>query len=283
MTSPRLVHLRRLAVVAALGVLTAVAAMPAAAGSGIGGLFNLGRTNTVNRGTVLVGKTSAKLLTLKATGSGPALAISVEGGVAPMTVNSSVRVVNLNSDRLDGLDSTDFMDVKAHPDAATVEGLDAAALTAPGDIYHTIGPVGWVSEDTDSGGYVAASSNSAALSAVTAGPGAFVLSPEAPTLENGWQYGLKSMRLCFRSFTDATVTMVRLSSFTGDLAITILSTVVDNATYMTPVCLTMTIESPLAGGNVTAEVWTNFTSSFGRIHVGDALVRWVPLAPASAP
>ena len=104
----------------------------AVAGSGIGGVFNLGQTNSVNHSSVLAGATagtqavfynastatnaagaavygkSATAPALQAAnlGSGPALGLSVAAGHAPFTVNSATKIANLNADRLDGLDSS---------------------------------------------------------------------------------------------------------------------------------------------------------------------------------
>jgi hypothetical protein len=88
---------------AVLGVATA-----ALAGTGVGAAFNLGRLNTVNQISRLVGKTDAPMLRVdnNATGtSATALDLQVEPGHAPMKVNSSTQVAGLNADKLDGVDS----------------------------------------------------------------------------------------------------------------------------------------------------------------------------------
>jgi hypothetical protein len=94
-------------------VLTAIglAATAAVAGTGVGGVFNLGRINKVDAGTTLSGG-APKLLIIKNTGTGPSavgLAITVPAGKPPLQVSSNARVANLNSDLLDGNDSTDFV------------------------------------------------------------------------------------------------------------------------------------------------------------------------------
>ena len=86
-------------------VLVASAAL---AGSGIGGVFNLGVKNSVNRTSSLIGKTAGAMLRVQNKGSGPAASFQVAAGNAPFTVNTSVRVANLNADMLDGRDSSDF-------------------------------------------------------------------------------------------------------------------------------------------------------------------------------
>jgi hypothetical protein len=81
----------------------------ATAGNGVGGVFNLGKTNTVNAKSTLTGATSGRNLQLTNTGSGPALGLAVGAGKAPIVVNASAgKATNLNADRLDGLNSTAF-------------------------------------------------------------------------------------------------------------------------------------------------------------------------------
>jgi hypothetical protein len=91
-----------LAVVAALTLATASVAV---AGSGVGGVFNLGQTNTVNAITKLVGSVTGASLVVdnNSTGTGvTALDLQVEPGKTPMKVNSTTKVANLNSDQVDG-------------------------------------------------------------------------------------------------------------------------------------------------------------------------------------
>jgi hypothetical protein len=105
----------------------------ALAGSGIGGVFNLGVSNTVNAKTTLTGATAAAQLRVintsalagaaglaatsasssqtgvfTNTGGGPAGGFVVNPGVAPFTVSSTTKVGGLNADQLDGLDSSAF-------------------------------------------------------------------------------------------------------------------------------------------------------------------------------
>jgi hypothetical protein len=117
---------------AAAAVLTATAAI---AGTGVGGIFNLGQNNTVNQASALTGTTngdqldvvnngtasnatagtfvgkSATAAAIRSfnTGGGPALGLSVNAGKAPFTTNSAVKVANLNADQLDGYDSAVFV------------------------------------------------------------------------------------------------------------------------------------------------------------------------------
>ena len=57
-------------------------AVPAMAGNGVGGVFNLGKANTVNAQSTLKGATSGKSLQLTNTGSGGGLGVTVGSGKA---------------------------------------------------------------------------------------------------------------------------------------------------------------------------------------------------------
>ena len=82
-------------------------ASAALAGTGVGATFNLGKINTVNRLSQLVGSTDNAMLRVdnnnKGTGA-TALTLQVEPGHAPMRVNSGTAVDNLNADQVDGQD-----------------------------------------------------------------------------------------------------------------------------------------------------------------------------------
>jgi hypothetical protein len=131
-----------------LGALTSTVVLIAAsavAGTGVGAVFNLGRANTVNAQSTLRGATAGKNLQLTNTGTGSALGLKVAAGRAPLIVNSGVKVGNLNADRLDDLDSSDFLRSNgkavdsAHADnadnattagnAGTLDGLDSTAFS----------------------------------------------------------------------------------------------------------------------------------------------------------
>ena len=128
--------LRRAAMVAAAGALLVTST--AIAGSGAGGIFNLGVENTVSTTGSSVGTTkllgavngnslslqntstssvaravaalsrsaSAATAMFENTGGGPALSLVVPAGRPPLAVSSTARVANLNADRIDGVDST---------------------------------------------------------------------------------------------------------------------------------------------------------------------------------
>ena len=85
--------------------LTVALASTALAGTGIGAPFDLGKTNTVNAVTRLVGSVGGPSLTIdnnSTIGAATALNLQVEAGKAPMKVNSGAKVADLNADKVDG-------------------------------------------------------------------------------------------------------------------------------------------------------------------------------------
>ena len=103
------VFLVGLAVILALVVGLATAAL---AGTGVGDTFDLGRLNTVNRISQLVGSTDNAMLRVDNNNAGTnatALDLRVEPGLTPMKVNSSTQVSNLNADLVDGRSASSFV------------------------------------------------------------------------------------------------------------------------------------------------------------------------------
>jgi hypothetical protein len=93
-----------LAVAALVSGVIAVSTV-AFAGSGIGGVFNLGMTNTANGSTALQGDTSGQQLRITNTNTGgnaSGIGIVTPDNVPPLAVHSKARVVNLNADTVDG-------------------------------------------------------------------------------------------------------------------------------------------------------------------------------------
>ena len=140
-----------------LGSLTAalvLGASAALAGTGVGGIFNLGKSNSVNGTSSLRGTTAGSQLSVSnsATSSGaygllvtgasaaPALraqnslgpAATFKGGSnsQPFTVSSTQRVANLNSDLLDGLDSSLFYRLRTR---AATNAITSVALSGAND------------------------------------------------------------------------------------------------------------------------------------------------------
>jgi hypothetical protein len=113
-----------LAVVLGVGT-TALAAVP-------GDPFKLGRTNTMDQMSSLVGNASGALLKIDNEGDGQALDLRVEVGEAPMKVDSSTKVTSLNADKLDDNDASAFLGADEQAASATnadeVDGKDANEL-----------------------------------------------------------------------------------------------------------------------------------------------------------
>jgi hypothetical protein len=83
----------------------------ALAGTGVGGVFNLGKSNAVDATTTLTGSTKGPQLQVSnsSTGAGAAgLGITVAQGKPPLKVSSSTKVKKLNADLLDGVSSASF-------------------------------------------------------------------------------------------------------------------------------------------------------------------------------
>ena len=77
-----------------------------------GGNFILGQPNSASSTTSLTAPVAGKGLQVNnnSTGTGAtALGLNVASGHAPLTVNSGTKVANLNADKLDGKDSTQFL------------------------------------------------------------------------------------------------------------------------------------------------------------------------------
>ena len=118
----------------------------ALAGTGIGAVFNLGKTNKVNAQTTLTGKVNGKSLQLTNSGSGPALGITVRAGKAPLVVSANAgKAINLNADKLDGHDSSFFASrgfstgfTDSHPVTLTSAGENHTLMTVPVPAGHYI-------------------------------------------------------------------------------------------------------------------------------------------------
>src|SRR5215207_3509470 len=95
----------KLTILAVVAALTLAAASAAFAGSGVGGVFNLGVTNAVDSITSLVGDVGGPSLRINnnsTASNATALDLRVEPGNSPMKTNSATKVTNLNADQLDG-------------------------------------------------------------------------------------------------------------------------------------------------------------------------------------
>jgi hypothetical protein len=99
--------------------------IPAVAASG--DRLVLGAQNRSGRSTWLTSR-GTSVLKLNNTGGNPALDLRVERGVPPLQVNSTKRVVDLNADRIDGLDARDLIRV-GYDSTDEVDDANGAAAT----------------------------------------------------------------------------------------------------------------------------------------------------------
>jgi len=101
--------------------------------SATGGNFILGVSNTATNRTTLSADINDRTLRLSnlSTGSNAtALALNVASGHAPFAVNSTTRIPNLNADKLDGLDSTQFPNKVVIP-FTVAAGANTAPIALP--------------------------------------------------------------------------------------------------------------------------------------------------------
>jgi hypothetical protein len=117
----------------AVSMLALVVALGGAGYSATGGSFILGNTNVASTPTVLQGAIGSRTLQVNngsSAAGATALTLSVLSGHAPMTVNSSVRVANLNADKLDGLDAANLARRQVIP-FNLAAGADSAPIALP--------------------------------------------------------------------------------------------------------------------------------------------------------
>jgi len=106
----------------------------ALAGTGVGARFHLGKINTVDAVSTLVGTVSGPTLSVENDESNrAATALNLRMGnpnLAPMQTNATGRVINFNADDLDGRDASSFADGtggKAN-NADNLDGKDSSAF-----------------------------------------------------------------------------------------------------------------------------------------------------------
>src|SRR5215212_4569723 len=127
-------------------------ASAALAGTGVGATFNLGKTNTVNAISKLVGSTASSMLVVDNNGTGSALSLQVGSAQAPLTVNASAgKATNLNADKLDDREASTFADA-THQHSGTditsgtvAEARIDATIARDGEVVTTV-------EDNDGAG-----------------------------------------------------------------------------------------------------------------------------------
>jgi hypothetical protein len=108
-----------------LGVATmALAAVP-------GDPFRLGKVNSIDRLSTLVGTATSPILKVENKGTGTALHLKVQDGKPPLAVTSKGRVPRLNSDMVDGKHAGAFLPKGATAaDSEKLGGKDASEFTS---------------------------------------------------------------------------------------------------------------------------------------------------------
>jgi hypothetical protein len=128
-------------VLAVIVALTVGLATTALAGTGVGARFDLGKTNTVNAVSKLVGSIAGSMLVIDNNGAGTALDLQVgssttppeQKATAPMKVDSQARVANLNSDEVDGVSfSSSLTGILVDPPSVGAHSCVQSSLTVPG-------------------------------------------------------------------------------------------------------------------------------------------------------
>jgi hypothetical protein len=113
-----------------LGVATtALAAVP-------GDPFRLGRINSIDRLSTLIGTTANAMLRVDNNGTGPALSLEAGAGNPPVVVNAAAgKATNLDADELDGRDSSAFLPAEIYENSAsqTISPDSSAGTTATCD------------------------------------------------------------------------------------------------------------------------------------------------------
>lgn len=114
----------------AAAVVVLVLLLGTGAQAATGGTFLLGRSNTAGGTSAVSSDGSAVTLRATNTGGGSAAAFAVRPGVAPFRVSSPVTVPRLSADRLDGLDSSAFEQVRTGRLSLDADGATQRQLLA---------------------------------------------------------------------------------------------------------------------------------------------------------
>ena len=123
----RSIHLRS-ALIGGLVAGLVMTALPAIAAK-VGDPTELGVTNKVNRQTALIRTKAGTALAVTAKAGGSPLKLVSKDGSPPMKINSSAKVIRLNADRLDGMDSTAFLGATAKAtNADLLDDMDSTAF-----------------------------------------------------------------------------------------------------------------------------------------------------------
>ena len=121
---------RHLSTVIAVGVAALLAGTAGVATGAGAGPWLLGEQNHAKQTTKLVSNAGLdkETLKIKNKGDGPALSLVTSMSHTPFVVTSPVKVERLNADRVDGLDSTQFLRSDQDVDADTLNGKASGAF-----------------------------------------------------------------------------------------------------------------------------------------------------------
>lgn len=202
---------RRIGAAVGVVLLGVLAVPPALGGSGVGAVFNLGRGNSVNAVTTLSGTTTSRMLQITNYGTGAALQLNTKTTAPPLKVNSSVRVVNLNADKVDG--------------------VDASAFVQPtGETQVAVGNADWAEQSPGAGLLKSILTNGVGWKRPSTGAQFIVATPTLPVAAFGKATELRGFEVCFTASTGNTLTAVELDVASSTDAGTTASAVVNDTT-----------------------------------------------------
>jgi hypothetical protein len=163
----------------------------------------------------------------------------------------------VNADKLDGLDSTDFL--------------------AGGDMVHTYGPTAWQRYGTDTSGTVEYYPYRLGLSRSGAGDIEIQISPMVPTSEHGIGYALESVTICATGSVSGYLNAASLSGQNSADPNATPTFNVDDSTDRTAYgCHTLSVPTPTAAGFVSLYLLATFTGA-ADLDIHSTTFTWTPL------
>jgi hypothetical protein len=244
-------NLKAAAIGAAVAAIVATSAV-ALAGSGVGGVFNLGQSNSVDAQSILTGNAGLSAqLKLENTGGGAAFSAVVNPGVTPFRVSNGTKVANLNSDLLDGKNSSDFLPSKGDVTLASM-AADARAMSAGLTLTF----------DGFAGATVVHSSAS--------GDKSIFLPITVPDTLFGTVFKVKSMTVCYQDSSPASfITTTVLAIRRRNLVTPVINDPTDRTATGQETCYdTVTqAQTPAVDGALYAQLDLHFASTFNTITI----------------